>query len=194
LTAQGTAKLVRDAASRARGGILMLTDAHGYARLQPHDRQALRFLQEALTDFREDLIVVLAGRPPELRTLLLAIPALATRFPVAIDFPGYTTRELTAILITLATEAGFTLTSAAADKASAVLEEANDDAASGTARLAVQLLDQATVSQARRIATALQLQESAELGIIHAADMPGRVRPLLSESAPTDSQRPGQYL
>jgi SpoVK/Ycf46/Vps4 family AAA+-type ATPase len=109
-TSRETGRLVREAASRARGGVLLITDAHAYAGLRSGDQQVLRCLQEVLTEQREDLVVILAGQADQLRSLLDATPTLASRFPAAVDFPGYTAAQLAQIFATLAGEAGFTLT------------------------------------------------------------------------------------
>ena len=95
--------------------------------------------------------------------MLHAAPALAARFPAIIDFPGYTPAQLTAILRTLAAEAGLTLTPDAARKAAAVLADAESGHATGNARLAVQLLTQATTSQAHRVTTSPQPCDLAAL-------------------------------
>lgn len=192
LTAEGTAHLVREAISTARGGVLLLTDAHAYADLQPRHQQVLRCIQDGLTQFRDDLVVILAGEATQVHTLLRRNPALATRFPTIVDFPGYAPEHLAEIFGTLANEAGFTLTAAATHKASAVLEEAHRSSASGTARLAVELLDQTTVNQALRMAKAMQTREPAELGTICGTDIPGHV--LGTTSAHAADRCLGQYL
>ena len=114
----------------------------------------LRCLYQILTEARkhhgDELAIILAG---PLREELHAAPALAARFPAVIDFPGYTPAQLTAILQALATEAGLTLTPDAARKAAAVLAGAERGHGTGNARLAVQLLTQATINQAHRVTT-----------------------------------------
>jgi hypothetical protein len=192
-TFQTTACLLRDATFRARGGLLLITDAHTYADQQFRDHQVLRCLLDPLTQFRDDLVVILAGQLAQLHALLRASPALAARFPAIIDFPGYTPRHLAAIFATLAAEAGFTLSAPTAEKATAVLEAAHRGSATGSARLAIKLLDQSVVRQALRIDTSRQTRESPELGAICAADIPDHLHPTLIESAPADGW-PGQYL
>ena len=169
----------------------------GYARSvrELERRIELADLQEVLTEQREDLVVILAGQADQLRNLLQATPTLASRFPAAVDFPGYTVAELAEIFATLAGEAGFTLTPAAARAASAVLGRARGDRADGSARLAVWLLDQATASQAHRITTARQPPSPAALCTISAADIPDQMQLHGSpEPAHTDEERPGPYL
>jgi hypothetical protein len=77
---------------------------------------------------------------------------------VTIDFPRYTRGQLAAIFVTLVAEAGFIPGSGTADKASAVLEKADGNRARGSARLAVQLLEQVTVNQALRIPAIGQIE------------------------------------
>lgn len=188
------ARLVDEAARLVPGGVLVITNAHAWCHLPDHGRQMLRCLYQLLTQVRdhvrEDLAVILAGWARPLGELLRANPALAARFPAVIDFPGYTADELASVFAALAEEAGFTLTPAAAGKAAAVLGHAESRLHSGNARLAVRLLDQATTSQARRIA-ALPAPDLAILSTISPDDIPGHIqldRPI------TDDERPGQYL
>jgi hypothetical protein len=155
----------------------------------------LRCLYQELTYSRDhmggQLAVVLAGRAGQLRGMLAVSPALAARFPAVIDFPGYTTGQLAGIFATLAGEAGFTLTPAAARKAAAVLAQAEGGHGSGNARLAVQLLDQVTASQARRITTASGSPDPATLRMIRVADIPGYIHP---HDPSAEDEGPGQYL
>jgi hypothetical protein len=80
-------------------------------------------------------------------------PPLAARFRAVIEFRCSTQAELSAIFGDLADEAGLRLTPAARSKAEDLLACAENGRHSGNARLAVQLLNQATEIQARRIAT-----------------------------------------
>jgi hypothetical protein len=194
-TSRETGLLLDEAVRRADGGILMITDAHAWSRLPDRGQQLLRLLYRELTQSRtrtrDDLAVILAGRPGPVHGLLAASPALAARFPAVINFPGYTAAQLAAIFATLAGEAGFALTVDAASKAATVLAGAEARHSTGSARLAVRLLDQATASQARRVTDAAASQDPAALGTICAADIPGYLDP---HDRSADDQRPGQYL
>ena len=169
----------------------MITGAHAWHDLPDHGQHLLRCLYQILTEARkyhgDELAVILAGQAGPLRDMLHAAPALAARFPAVIDFPGYTPAQLTAILRALAAEAGLTLTPDAARKAAAVLADAERGHATGNARLAVQLLTQATTSQAHRVTTSPQPCDPAALAAICAADIPGlhaSPRPIRTRSAP----------
>jgi hypothetical protein len=109
-TPRETGVLVGETVRRAAGGIVMIPDAHAWSRLPDRGQQVLRRLYQELTEWRDDLAVILAGQPSPLRDLLRASPPLAARFPAVIGFPGHTAGQLAAIFATLAGEAGFTLT------------------------------------------------------------------------------------
>jgi hypothetical protein len=189
-TLQATGTLVAETARRASGDLLMINDAHAWSGLPDRGRHLLRCLYKELTNSGGQLAVILAGQQGPLRDMLHANPALAARFPAVIDFPGYTAGQLAAIFATLAGEAGFTLTPGAARKAATVLAHAQTGKGAGNARLAVRLLDQVTVSQARRITTTAQIPEPAALSTIDAKDVPEHVHP---PDPPADDW-PGQYL
>jgi hypothetical protein len=142
----------------------MINEAHAWCALPDRGQQLLRRLYQELTESRHDLTVILAGQASPLGDLLRASLALAARFPAVIDFPRYTAGQFAAIFATLAGEAGFTLTPAAARKAA---------------------------SQARRVTTASQPRDPAMLSTIRAADIPGHIHP---HDPPADDQWPGQYL
>jgi hypothetical protein len=95
-----TRQLVGEATTRASGSVLLITSTHVLAELGADCQQVLRALHGHLTEtrapLRDDLVVILAGYAGPLRSLLDANPALATRFPAVINFPGYTTTELPA--------------------------------------------------------------------------------------------------
>ena len=192
-TPQETGTLVGETIRRAGGDLLMINDAHAWYSLHDHGRHALRRLYQELTDSRNhldgQLAVILAGQAGPLRDMLHATPALVARFPAIINFPGYSASQLAAVFATLAAESGFTPD--AEHKAATVLTQTEADHSSGNARLAVQLLDQAVTSQARRVAIIPQSQDLAMLTTIHAADIPGRLDP---NDPPADDERPGQYL
>jgi ATPase family associated with various cellular activities (AAA) len=190
-----TGKLMGEAARLAGGGILMVSDAHAWDRLPDHGHQVLRRLYEVLSEYRltlgDDLAVILAGEAEPLGRMLRGIPPLEARFRAVIDFPGYTPRELSAIFVALAEEAGLRLTSKARAKAAAVLAQAESDHAPGSARLAVGLLNQVTAAQARRLAVwSSRNQTAVALTTVNETDIPDRLSP---GTIPLDDDRPGQY-
>ena len=180
------------------GDLLLITGAHTWHDLPDRGQHLLSCLYQQMTaahrDYRHhpgQLAIILSGRKDPLYALLAASPALAARFPAIIDFPGYTPAQLAAIVTALASEAGLRLTPGAQRKAAAVPAEAEQRHATGNARLAVRLLNQATTSQGRRVIAASRHLDPAGLATICAGDIPGQ---LPAEDSPSDQQRPGRYL
>lgn len=194
-TTRETRNLVGEAI-QPTGDMLMITEAHSWHALPDRGQHVLRCLYQQLTEARnqysnDELAIILSSHAGPLRDLLRTSPSLSARFPATIDFPGYTPAQLGAVLITVAAEAGFTVTPAAICKAAAVLARAEADQVSGNARQAVRLLTQAAASHAHRIFTASQPQDPAALTTISAADIPEHLYP---HDQDADDQWPGQYL
>jgi AAA lid domain len=91
----------------------------------------------------------------------------------------------------LAAEAGLTLTPDATSKATAVLAAAENGQATGNARVAVEVLTQATTNQAHRVITGPQPSDPAAIAAICPADIPEH---LPSPEPPAHDRHPGQYL
>ena len=87
---------MRAAVHRAIGGVLLISDAHDSGGASAaRDRAATSALLELITEYRGgNLVVILAGPGTPVRQFLLDNPGLAARFPVTIEFPGYTGEEL----------------------------------------------------------------------------------------------------
>ena len=187
-SAQGSSSLVRAAVNNAIGGVLLISDAHDTGDAAPaRDRAATRTMQELITEYRGgNLVVILAGPDTPVRQFLLGNPGLAARFPVTIEFPGYTAEELAAIFTARAQNAGFTLPAGARDKALALLVKNGSQPGGGSARLAIGLLDQAAAQQARRIMTGTGPVRGAALRKLLPADVPGRLAAARSAQVPGD--------
>src|SRR5262249_22145885 len=138
--------------NRALGGILWLGLPLHAGAAPAEDAHAIRLLEAKLAEHRDgDLIVVFAGPDRPLRRFLDSSLGLASRVPSIITFPPYSPAELTEIFAYRAREAGFTLTPEAAAKAGRLISQSGRAARMGSARLAMMLLDQAAVEQARRV-------------------------------------------
>ena len=184
-----TSRLVAAAMDRAAGGVLLISDAHLPGSTSSEDARALRLLDQQLTASRGgDLIVILAGPDQPLGRLLASRSSLARQFPAVIRFPLYTPAELADVFAYRARQGGLTLTSEAAAKVRILITEATRDAGSGpgSARLAVQWLDEAALRQGRRIMSPGADQDA--LGVVTAEDIPS-----LSGSA-SDARQPGDPI
>jgi hypothetical protein len=84
---------------QARGGVLFIDEAYGLTshQHQGYGPEAVETLLKFMEDNRGDIVVIVAGYPKEMQGFLDANPGLRSRFDVVIDFPDYSTPELTSI-------------------------------------------------------------------------------------------------
>lgn len=94
-----TAPKVRDVIQRARGGVLFIDEAYSLMPNHPHDygHEALATLVQQMENYRDDLVVIMAGYRPEMQALIESNPGLRSRMTTYIDFPNYTPDELSTI-------------------------------------------------------------------------------------------------
>ncbi len=79
----------------AMGGILFIDEAYTICGDDDaYGREALDIIIKRMEDDRDRLIVIMAGYPKEMESLLEKNPGLRSRFNTVIEFPDYTTPEL----------------------------------------------------------------------------------------------------
>ena len=91
-----TALKTKRAIDSARGGILFIDEAYALQSDSNKDfgHEAVSTLLKYMEDYRDDLMVILAGYPREMETMMAMNPGLADRVPHKIDFPDYNPAEL----------------------------------------------------------------------------------------------------
>jgi type VII secretion ATPase EccA len=95
-----TAQRMKEVCEEALGGVLFIDEAY---RLVPeHEghsfgKDAINTLLKYMEDFRDQLVVIVAGYPVEMRRFLAANPGLASRFHFTLTFESYTPEEIVAI-------------------------------------------------------------------------------------------------
>ena len=106
-----TAVRTRAVLESALGGTLLIDEAYALARGGENDfgLEAIDTLVKFMEDHRDDLAVVAAGYPEEMRKLIEANPGLESRFTRTIDFPDYTDDELVAIFDSMSSKKRYDL-------------------------------------------------------------------------------------
>jgi type VII secretion ATPase EccA len=95
-----TAQRMKEVCEDALGGVLFIDEAY---RLVPeHEghsfgKDAINTLLKYMEDFRDQLVVIVAGYPKEMRRFMAANPGLASRFHFTLTFDSYTADEIVAI-------------------------------------------------------------------------------------------------
>jgi len=96
-TAPKTASLCRD----AYGSVLFIDEAYSLYRQggsgADYGKEAIDTLIAEMENHRSDLLVIMAGYPEEMQTLMKANAGLESRMPYVIEFPNFTREELLAI-------------------------------------------------------------------------------------------------
>ncbi|MBP3952802.1 stage V sporulation protein K [Bacillus suaedae] len=107
-----TAQKTREVLKKANGGVLFIDEAYSLARGGEKDfgKEAIDTLVKAMEDRQHDFVLILAGYSREMDYFLSLNPGLPSRFPIAIDFPNYTTDQLMEMVRRMLTERQYELT------------------------------------------------------------------------------------
>ena len=95
-----TAERMKAVCEEALGGVLFIDEAY---RLVPETeghsfgKQAIDTLLKYMEDFRDQLVVIVAGYPKEMRRFMAANPGLASRFHFTLTFDSYSPDEIVQI-------------------------------------------------------------------------------------------------
>lgn len=126
-TAPKTAAMCRD----AYGSVLFIDEAYSLYR---HDgmsggdygREAIDTLIAEMENHRSDLVVIMAGYPDEMKTLMKANAGLESRMPYLVEFPNYTREQLFEIFMKMARKS-FTCTDEFEAAAKAYFDSLSDE-------------------------------------------------------------------
>lgn len=162
-TAERTSAVVTEALD----GVLLVDEAYALARGGEKDfgREAIDTLVKMMEDHRERLVVIVAGYPEEMGTLLAANPGLESRFPRTIHFPDYDDDELVDILGILADDRHYRLDDDARDAARTWFAAVPRDRGFGNGRLARNLLEAAIARHASRLVEVEEPTDEELLGL-----------------------------
>ncbi len=151
-----TAKLTTELITSAIGGVLFIDEAYSLCR-DKNDvfgLEAIDALVKGIEDYRDNLVVILAGYSDEMAEFLKTNPGLKSRFPNVIDFEDYTPDEMYEIAKMTAKSKGYRISEECRTPMLDVFERKqikgkND---SGNGRLARNLIEAAILNQSQRIA------------------------------------------
>ncbi len=152
-----TATKVDELVKTALDGVLFIDEAYA---LSPKDggsdfgQEAIDVLLKRMEDYRDRLVVIVAGYTDEMTNFIESNPGLKSRFNRYFYFSDYTPEELTAIFNKLCTKSRFTLTPEAQTQLQTLFERLylNRDRTFGNARLVRNLFEKTIERQANRLA------------------------------------------
>lgn len=162
-----TAIKTTNVATSALGGGLFIDEA--YALLRNNDdafgHEAIDTLVKLMEDHRDDLVVIVAGYPDEMRDFVAANPGLKSRFALTIVFDDYSDDELVAIFEHLAADGDYTAPPAVIEHLRAMLATEPRGQGFGNGRFVRNLFEAAAVSLSCRIADVVEPSEEQLRGL-----------------------------
>ncbi len=102
-----TALKVQAVVKRAKGGVLFIDEAYALATEGSGEfgAEAVAMLVKLMEDHRDDLAVIVAGYPEEMRQFINSNPGLRSRFTHYIEFPDFSADELVLVFESFASTA-----------------------------------------------------------------------------------------
>lgn len=160
----------------ALDGVLFIDEAYS---LVPEDgnggdygQEAISTLLKRMEDYRDRLVVIIAGYPKEMKRFIDSNPGLQSRFNRYINFPDYTSGELFDIFGMYMKKNQYALSPEAADYLREALQDAveHKDRNFGNARFVRNIFEKAIQMQANRLSGRQNLTK-AELSELTAEDI-----------------------
>jgi AAA+ superfamily predicted ATPase len=170
-----TALKVKAVAEKALGGILFIDEAYALKRGddgQDFGNEAIETLLKFMEDNRQNLVVIVAGYPVEMKRFLDANPGLQSRFNKSLSFPDYKPEELIDIFLRFCSESDYRISEAGRLRLSTCLKDAYQarDLKFGNARLVRNIFEGAIRQLANRVAQNQQA-DKALLELIEDVDI-----------------------
>lgn len=169
-----TALKVKSVIDKAKGGVLFIDEAYSITENENSDsygKECLTELTKALEDYRDDLVVIVAGYTEPMNQFFESNPGLKSRFNTFIEFEDYSSEELFKILLSICKTNDYKLDNSAEEKIkdylSLMVSEKNDNFANG--RMVRNLYDDLVMNHARRVVQ-LDNPKFADLSTIIAED------------------------
>jgi len=150
-----TAPLTLKVIKSALGGVLFIDEAYSLYRGEQDSfgLECIDMIVKAMEDYRDDLIVILAGYDKEMEGFLESNSGLKSRFPNIIHFPDYTGEELYQIACIQAKSKGYVLSDDIHDYLVEYFNNIQSKKAreAGNGRLARNVIEDAILNQSKRI-------------------------------------------
>lgn len=169
-----TALKVKKVIEQAKGGVLFIDEAYSITENDHSDsygRECLTELTKALEDYREDLVVIVAGYTEPMNHFFASNPGLKSRFNTFIEFPDYSQGELYQMLRKMCKENEYVLSDEVANKLQSYFDDQvsskNENFANG--RLVRNTYEHLVMNHARRVSQ-LQNPDRDDLSMVTEAD------------------------
>ncbi len=159
---------------KAIGGVLFIDEAYSLTSNSDSNdfgSEAIDTLVKLMEDYRDDLIVIVAGYTDQMHHFIDSNPGLSSRFNRYFSFEDYSKKELVEIFKNICKNNGFIASESAIRALDSMLESVFDMQQFGNARGIRNLFDKAVMNQANRLVK-LKNINNADLTTIIASDLP----------------------
>ena len=151
-----TAQKTKEVLDRALGGVLFIDEAYTLAaNTSDHDfgQEAIDTILRYMENNRDNIVVIVAGYPREMKRFIESNPGLDSRFTTTIEFEDYSLGQLMEILELQCRKAGYIMTDRAKEKARERLqyEKAMSGSNFGNGRVVRNIFEAAVLDQNDRI-------------------------------------------
>lgn len=165
-----TALKVKKVIEKAKGGVLFIDEAYSITENDHSDsygRECLTELTKALEDYRDDLVVIVAGYTEPMNKFFDSNPGLKSRFNTFIEFDDYNSEELEEMLIRMCRNNDYVLSEKLKINIRSFLEKqvTNKDEYFANGRMVRNIYDDLVMNHARRVVD-IQNVSCEELSII----------------------------
>ena len=183
-----TAPKTKEVIKKAMGGVLFIDEAYYLYKPEnerDYGQESIEILLQTMENYRDDLVVILAGYQDRMGTFFKSNPGLSSRIAHHIDFPDYNESELLKITTLMANDMSYNLDENAQKAMCEYIQKRKLQPHFANARSIRNALDRARLRQANRLFNdAIQHKKettAADLSLITEADI--RASRVLSKSA-----------
>ena len=166
-----TTKKTTEVFNSALGGVLFIDEAYALMSSEndPLGKESVDTLVKLIEDFREDIVVILAGYDKEMKDFLGINSGLQSRFPLSVNFKDYTVDELVNIGKLMIKNKGFILDESSLDafKESINKEKQLSGDCCGNGRMVRNIVEKAIRKQSSRIADMDIIDEKSVITLIN---------------------------
>ncbi|MGN9162427.1 AAA family ATPase [Clostridium sulfidigenes] len=154
-----TAIKTKEKVMEAMDGVLFIDEAYSLSQGGTNDfgKEAIDTLVKLMDDYRDRIVIILAGYSDDMDEFLDVNAGLKSRFPNIIKFEDYSTEELIEISGMLFKSKGYEIDSLAKDKLKDIFDIVRLEAQFGNGRYVRNLYEKAVNNQAMRLSTDMDL-------------------------------------
>lgn len=167
-----TALKTEEIVKQAIGGVLFIDEAYTLASDDEYGQEAIDTLLKLMEDYRDNIVVIVAGYPKLMEKFIDSNPGLASRFNRYIKFEDYTCAELLEIFEYICSNSSYKLSTDGREHLIKHINKllANKDDTFGNARTIRNIFEKSIMFQANRV-MALKTYDDLELSLITNADI-----------------------